>query len=142
MMQTSDKMIKKIVKTVNEKYNIDCTINTRARKILIPRQIAMYFIYKHLNITLAANGHFFNRDHATVIHALKCVKNIISSKSRLDDDFKIEIKEIDDDLKRHLSLSKEELKKMDKRDEIMEIIENYNLLGLNYLKDKLVLIPT
>tara|TARA_R110000850_G_C9640851_1_gene433269 strand:+ start:245 stop:553 length:309 start_codon:yes stop_codon:yes gene_type:complete len=101
----------------------------------------MYFIYKYLDVSLASNGEYFNRDHATVIHALKCVNNIIESKSKYDDAFKLDIKELDYDLRRHLSLSDEEIKKLDIRDEIMLIIEKYNLLGLNYLKDKLIVIP-
>ena len=140
-MQTSTKMISKIVKTVNTMYGLDCTINSRKRNIVIPRQIAMYFIEKYLNVSLSVNGKYFNRDHATVIHALKCVNNIIDSKSKYDDAFKLDIKELDYDLRRHLSLSDEEIKKLDIRDEIMLIIEKYNLLGLNYLKDKLIVIP-
>ena len=101
----------------------------------------MYLIHKHLSVTLTVNSKNFNRDYSTVIHALKCVNNIIESKSKYDDAFKLDIKELDYDLRRHLSLSDEEIKKLDIRDEIMLIIEKYNLLGLNYLKDKLIVIP-
>ena len=138
---SNKRKISKIISAVNEMYGVDCEINTRRRDIVIPRQIAMYFIHKFIGVTLAENGNYFKRDHATVIHALKCVNNIIESKSKLDDDFKLNIKELDCDLKRHLSLSDEEIKKLDIRDDIMQIIEKYNLLGLNYLKQELVIIP-
>jgi cell division protein ZapA (FtsZ GTPase activity inhibitor) len=134
-------MIIKIVNAVNNLYELDCTTDTRRREIVIPRQIAMYFIHKNLNVSLAVNGRYFKRDHATVLHAVKCVNNIITSKGRIDDTFKENIKELDREIKRTLRLSDEEIKKLDIRDEILLIIENYNLFGLNYLKSKLVIMP-
>ena len=140
-MQTNKNMISKIVKTVNNMYELDCTTDTRKREIVIPRQIAMYLVHKHLDVSLAVNGRHFKRDHATVIHALKCVKNIMESKSKYDEAFRKDIKEMDYYLKMELNLSKEEIKKLETREEIMEIIQEYNLLGLNNLKNNMVVMP-
>lgn len=59
------------------------TLKSRKRKYVVPRQKCM-FICKYLfpSMTLAEIGEYFNKDHATVLHSAKTVKNLI------DTDFK------------------------------------------------------
>ena len=46
---------------------------SRKRAITIPRQIAMYLARKHTEESLVDIGKIFNRDHSTVLHAIKVV---------------------------------------------------------------------
>ena len=46
----------------------------RARKYSRPRQAAMYLSYKALDKSTTQIGRFFNRDHTTVLYALKAVE--------------------------------------------------------------------
>jgi chromosomal replication initiator protein len=45
-----------------------------ARQYSIPRQKAMYLSYVHLGKSTTQIGRYFNRDHTTVIYAIRQVK--------------------------------------------------------------------
>jgi len=49
----------------------------RKRDVVEARQIAMYFLRKNHNLPYTAIGRMFRRDHATVIHACRQVKNLL-----------------------------------------------------------------
>ncbi len=49
---------------------------SRKRKLAFPRQIAMYLCRKHTEDSLADIGRIFNRDHSTVLHAIKKVNEL------------------------------------------------------------------
>jgi chromosomal replication initiator protein len=46
---------------------------SRKKSISYPRQVAMYLSRKHTDQTLADIGKVFNRDHSTVLHAVKVI---------------------------------------------------------------------
>tara|TARA_R110001606_G_scaffold9141_2_gene39864 strand:- start:541 stop:966 length:426 start_codon:yes stop_codon:yes gene_type:complete len=48
---------------------------TRVRGIVDVRQVTMYLVEKYTRLTLSKTGELFNRDHATVLHAKKRVKD-------------------------------------------------------------------
>lgn len=48
---------------------------SRKQSITTPRQIAMYLARKHTEESLVDIGRAFNRDHSTVLHAIKVVSN-------------------------------------------------------------------
>lgn len=53
-------------------------LKTRRYDIVLPRQIAMYLIRKHTTLSLSDIGiKFGNKDHATVLHGVKKVKDYI-----------------------------------------------------------------
>lgn len=52
-------------------------IDTRQQRIVIPRQIAMYFTYKFTPHTYISIGKLFGRDHSTVVYACRMVRIII-----------------------------------------------------------------
>lgn len=59
----------------------DLTIKTRKEKIVIPRQLAMYFIRENTGKYLKSIGEMFNGfDHTTVIHSLEQINNGIDTK--------------------------------------------------------------
>lgn len=49
---------------------------SRKRAVAFPRQMAMYLCRKHTEETLAEIGKVFNRDHSTVMHAVKVISDL------------------------------------------------------------------
>lgn len=56
----------------------------RAQAFTEPRHIAMYFCYKLIPVMSLPNvGKYFNRDHTTIMHALKRVKEKLNDEQYL-----------------------------------------------------------
>lgn len=91
--------IEGIISKVCAHYNFDESIihtKTRKREIVQVRQIAMYLAKKHTTNSTSKIGKLIgNRDHATVLHAHKIIKDLIE----VDKSFKTEIEEIEASLK-------------------------------------------
>ncbi len=72
--------IEEIIAKVCEHYKMDESVlhtKSRKREIVQVRQIAMYLAKKHTDISTSKIGHLIgNRDHATVLHACKIVKDL------------------------------------------------------------------
>ena len=62
-------------------------LNTKRREVVEPRQLAMYFLYSYTPLPMAQVGKIFNRDHATVLHAYRCIPNYIKGDRELRDKF-------------------------------------------------------
>ena len=92
--------IENIISKVCEHYNIDESAihtKTRKREIVQVRQIAMFLAKKHTDNSASKIGQLIGkRDHATVLHACKTVKDLIE----VDKAFKTEIEEIEASIKR------------------------------------------
>ena len=54
---------------------------SRKRSVAFPRQIAMYLTRKYTDISLADIGNLYNRDHSTVLHAIRVVTRDMSQNS-------------------------------------------------------------
>lgn len=71
--------VQKIQDTVSEYFDVKKELiqsASRKREIVQARQVTMYFIKKHTELSLAQIGsHVGNRNHATVLHACNTVKN-------------------------------------------------------------------
>ena len=84
--------IDNIQKTVAEYYNIklsDLLSKRRSRSITRPRQLAMSLTKRLTNHSLPEIGEAFNgRDHTTVIHACKKIKELRVGNSSLEEDYK------------------------------------------------------
>ncbi len=84
--------IEMIIKTVAKFYNItvdDIKAKTRKKEVVGPQQIAMYLSKEHTKHSLKAIGyHYGGRDHATVIHAVKCIQDQQKSNPKIGDDIK------------------------------------------------------
>ena len=87
--------IDSIISKVCAHYNLDESAihtKTRKREIVQVRQIAMYLAKKHTDHSSSKIGQLIgNRDHATVLHACKMVKDLID----VDKAFKAEVDEIE-----------------------------------------------
>lgn len=51
---------------------------TRKQKVVRARNVCIYLIHQHMRYTLKEIGELFGKDHTTIIHALRCVKNELS----------------------------------------------------------------
>ncbi|MBT3718903.1 MAG: chromosomal replication initiator protein DnaA, partial [Gammaproteobacteria bacterium] len=84
--------IDNIQKTISEYYNISLSellSRSRSRSIARPRQIAMSLAKELTEKSLPEIGKAFgNRDHTTVIHACRTIKNLCETDSRISDDYK------------------------------------------------------
>lgn len=72
--------VEEIMKLVADHFKVrlqDMKSSTRAKPIVVPRQIAMYLIKKYLDKSLVDIGKAFGgKDHTTVMNALERVRNL------------------------------------------------------------------
>ncbi|HAW34035.1 MAG TPA: chromosomal replication initiator protein DnaA, partial [Alphaproteobacteria bacterium] len=91
--------IEDVQRKVAERYNIrvsEMTSKRRERSVARPRQIAMYLAKNLTTKSLPDIGRAFDRDHTTVIHAVKTIEEMCLK----DAAFKAEV----DSLRRVLSV--------------------------------------
>lgn len=94
LLALQDKLvtIENIQKTVAEYYKVkvaDLLSKRRSRSIARPRQMAMALAKELTNHSLPEIGdHFGGRDHTTVIHACRKVKELIQTESDFAEDYK------------------------------------------------------
>jgi chromosomal replication initiator protein len=80
-----EKDIKDIIEKVYESTGIpfaELKSNSRKRPVTLARQYAMYQIYDQLYTkayTLEEIGKVFNRDHSTVLHSIKMIRQLIET---------------------------------------------------------------
>ena len=72
----------KIINRINKLTGYNIRSNNRKQEVVRGRQIAMYQIRKNTTLSLQEIGNIFNKDHATVIHALKVVQDIIDTRDK------------------------------------------------------------
>ena len=94
LLALQDKLVTldNIQKTVAEYYKVkvaDLLSKRRSRSIARPRQMAMALAKELTNHSLPEIGdHFGGRDHTTVIHACRKVKELIGESSEFAEDYK------------------------------------------------------
>jgi len=94
-LASQDKMVtvENIKKTVSQHYNIktsDMDSKRRTRSIARPRQVAMALSKELTNHSLPEIGTFFgNRDHTTVLHACRKIKELRMEDASLDENYRI-----------------------------------------------------
>lgn len=93
--------IEYIQKVVCDYYGITVDLmksKTRRREVVQTRQIIMYFAKQYTNCSLASIGQMCgNKDHATVLHACKTVKNLLET----DKTIRSQLEEIDKKFRIH-----------------------------------------
>ncbi|BBL69395.1 chromosomal replication initiator protein DnaA [Methylogaea oryzae] len=93
LIALQDKLVNidNIQKTVAEYYKIrvaDLLSSSRSRNVARPRQLAMALAKELTSHSLPEIGQFFGgRDHTTVLHACRKIKELRESDSRLSDDY-------------------------------------------------------
>ncbi len=92
--------IDNIIEKVCSHFAVDCSIihsKSRKREIVQARQVAMFLAKKHTDSSSSKIGKLIgNKDHATVLHACKIVKD----QYEVDKAFRSDIEEIESSLKR------------------------------------------
>ncbi|MFP5518597.1 MAG: helix-turn-helix domain-containing protein, partial [Bdellovibrionia bacterium] len=82
--------VEEIMKLVADHFQVriqDMKSSTRAKPIVVPRQICMYLIKKFLDKSLVDIGKAFGgKDHTTVMNALERVKNLQATDQDLSND--------------------------------------------------------
>jgi len=80
-------MIQIIIKIVFDYFHMNPILvnsTTRKREIVQSRQISMYFAKKLTKYSLAEIGYNIGgKDHATVLHAIKTVNNLIDTDKKI-----------------------------------------------------------
>ena len=67
----------------------DLKCKTRKKDIVVARQVAMYLAKEYTRNALKVIGyHFGGRDHTTVIHAVKCVHEMMNKRPQINDDIR------------------------------------------------------
>lgn len=85
--------VDRVCSIVANYYNLsmaELKSNTRKRRIVMPRMIAMYFIHEKTSMTLLQIGKMFGRGHSTVIHARVLINDLL----KVDLIFRDEIEEL------------------------------------------------
>lgn len=82
-------LITDIVFNVTGKSTDDLVVKSREIDLVYPRQLCMYFIKKHTSFSLKLIGFMYNRDHSTVIHAIKVINNLNDVDKRVKEDLRI-----------------------------------------------------
>ena len=98
LMTSHDKLvtIDNIIKTVADYFKVrvsDLLSKRRNRSVARPRQVAMSLAKKLTNHSLPEIGEAFGgRDHTTVLHACKKIKDLTDTSTELAEDYKILIR--------------------------------------------------
>ncbi len=62
---------------------------SRKRAVTFPRQVAMFLTRKYTEESLADIGSLYNRDHSTVLHAIKVITHGMARKTSIKEQMKI-----------------------------------------------------
>jgi len=84
---TKEKKTELFESKIRHEYNIsieELHSKSRKRYIIEPRQIMMYVMREHYGYRLERIGDYFDKNHATVIHAVKNIKNIMFSDKHFE----------------------------------------------------------
>lgn len=81
-----DIIIKEKVALYYEINPMHLTGASRTLRHLRPRQIAMYLCHKHMTVSVSEIARRFGRDHATVLHNLKVMENLLATDPEIKDD--------------------------------------------------------
>ena len=83
---------KAIQSFISGQFNInveELKSRTRKRSVSFPRQIAMYLTRKYTDASLADIGKLYNRDHSTVLHAIRVVTMDMARNSSMKEQISI-----------------------------------------------------
>lgn len=81
-----------IMKLIAAQYKVtvdDLRSKSRKRVISFPRQMAMFLTRKYTELSLAGIGNLYNRDHSTVMYAIKTITKEMSLKSSIREQIEI-----------------------------------------------------
>ncbi len=96
--ETKPITVERIIQTVCDHFGIDATViqsKSRKRDAVLARQISMFFAKKFTDLSSAKIGaQIGNKDHATVIHACKTVKDMQETDKKFKDSINMILAEL------------------------------------------------
>lgn len=78
-----------VLKTVCKHFSVTLVqlkSKRRDRLIAWPRQLAMHYLFFHCGINKVQIGKMFNRDHTTVIHSLRTIRDLMKTDPKIVDE--------------------------------------------------------
>ncbi len=74
-----------ILKIVFEYLDVPFKHNykNRKRELVFARQVALFFLKKYTPKSLVELGNIFNKDHASVLHSIKTIKNLLETDKQV-----------------------------------------------------------
>ena len=133
------KKAKEIISLINDYFNVNCNQLGRKSNIIIPRQMAMYYIRKNIEISYQEIGKLFKtngnkgKNHATIIHACRTIENLIE----FDSEIKTYNKDLSERCKRISKLDKFDLDKYNLIKDINIILNDLDIDTLTKVEDYL-----
>ncbi|PIE68850.1 MAG: chromosomal replication initiator protein DnaA [Deltaproteobacteria bacterium] len=73
----------------------ELTSRSRKRSVTYPRQVAMFLSRKYTDESLADIGALYNRDHSTVLHAIKIINRDMQRKTSVREQLELLYKKLD-----------------------------------------------
>ncbi len=83
--------IQMLINRVCESFNVsekELMSKRRFRPFVEARNVCMYILHKHYNLSSTAAGKIFNKDHCTVLYACKSIEGFM----QFDEEFKNKVK--------------------------------------------------
>jgi chromosomal replication initiation ATPase DnaA len=80
------KRIDNLIKRICESFNVskkELMSKRRFRPFVDARNVGMYILHKHYNLSSTAAGKVFGKDHSTVLHACKSIEGFIEFDKEL-----------------------------------------------------------
>ena len=133
------KKAKEIISLINNYFNVNCNQLGRKSNIIIPRQMAMYYIRKNIEISYQEIGKLFKtngnkgKNHATIIHACRTIENLIE----FDSEIKTYNKDLSERCKRISKLDEFDLDKYNLIKDINIILNDLDIDTLTKVEDYL-----
>lgn len=92
------KKAKQIIDYIDDYFNVKCNQLGRKSYVVIPRQMAMYYIRKNIDLSFREIGELFHtngkpKHHATVLHSCRLIESLI--------EVDVDIRSFDASLKDH-----------------------------------------
>lgn len=79
----------KIIERICDYYGVDVErilASTRIQPIAQIRHICMFIVKEKTGMTVVSIGKYFNRDHTSILHAIKRVQDLIDTEREVRDD--------------------------------------------------------
>lgn len=82
----------KIIQTINDVFETDCTEKSRRKRVVFARHCASYFLRHYTRMTLEEIAESVgNCDHSTVVNSIKVFHNLNDT----DPDYSIKVKQVE-----------------------------------------------
>lgn len=125
----------RVMKTCITYYGVNIRQKTRVRHICEARQVTYYFLKKYSDMSLSSIAKLFNQNHATVLHAIKKISDLVLFDKKIRDEVSelnqiirrsvvIEADLVSEEIRDHLNLVRMLIKKRNSLKEKTNVVHN------------------